>query len=144
MLRHNNDIFSSIKKCPFMWFDTCLSLVILGSKVNVYTLTLCILKKVPPEFFLFYIPNFDHINIFVLTYYLFALSLPTEVIILFIDDVLSCDFDIFQIFVGVGMRAQLVGNHVAANYSLLIVVFWPPKLTRTRSLSLISAQQLHI
>ena len=60
---------------------------------------------------------------------LFALSLPTEVIIilLFIDDVLSCDFDIFQIFVGVGMRAQLVGKHVVANYSLLlIVVFWPP------------------
>ena len=51
----------------FMRFDTCLSLVILGSKVNVYTLSLCILKKVTPEFFLFYIPNFDHINIFVLT-----------------------------------------------------------------------------
>ena len=62
-----------------------------------------------------------------LSYSLFALSLPTEVIILFIDDVLSCDFDIFQIFVGVGMRAQLVGKHVVANYSLLlIVVFWPP------------------
>ena len=60
-------------------------------------------------------------------YSLFALSLPTEVIILFIDDVLSCDFDIFQIFVGVGMRAQLVGKHVVANYSLLlIVVFWSP------------------
>ena len=68
-----------------------------------------------------------HTHTRVHTYSLFALSLPTEVIILFIDDVLSCDFDIFQIFVGVGMRAQLVGKHVVANYSLLlIVVFWPP------------------
>ena len=48
-------------------------------------------------------------------YSLFALSLPTEVIKIFIDDVLSCDFDIFQIFVGVSMRAQLVGNHVVAS-----------------------------
>ena len=32
-----------------MCFDTCLSLVILGSKVNVYKLSLCILKKVQAE-----------------------------------------------------------------------------------------------
>ena len=30
MLSHNNDIILTVKKCPFMWFDTCLSLVILG------------------------------------------------------------------------------------------------------------------
>ena len=62
-----------------------------------------------------------------INYSLFAFSLPTEVITIFIDDVLLRYFDIFQIFVCVGMAAQLVGNHVVANCSLLlIVVFWPP------------------
>ena len=51
-----------------------------------------------------------------------------EVITIFIDDVLLRYVDIFQILVGVGMRAQLVGNR-----SLLIsaqsnnpAVDWPP------------------
>ena len=42
-----------------------------GSKVNVYTLSLCILKKGLREF---YIPNFDHINIFVLTQFDFVVT----------------------------------------------------------------------
>ena len=58
-----------------------------------------------------------------------------EVITIFIDDVLLRYVDIFQILVGVGMRAHLVGNHVVANSVFLA------SITRPLSFDISAVQQ---